>query len=170
MQLSYPTVASECVAAERAGAGNYAWLVFALTFGLLLSDYMSRQVLNAVFPLLKAEWGLSDTRLGTLEVRQKISVAPSLGPFVIGGRMTPLIRKRVDRTRASHGLAARIWHDAAVQSRLGRRGISPIEGPTLQGGPLRRIFNGWKLRRRASFDEDAESFDIVEKPSDDRLG
>ncbi len=44
----------------------FAWLVFALTFGLLLSDYMSRQVLNAVFPLLKAEWGLSDTQLGSL--------------------------------------------------------------------------------------------------------
>lgn len=45
---------------------TYAWVVFALTFGLLLSDYMSRQVLNAVFPLLKATWGLSDTRLGSL--------------------------------------------------------------------------------------------------------
>jgi len=44
----------------------YAWIVFACTFGLLLSDYMSRQVLNAVFPLLKAEWGLSDTELGSL--------------------------------------------------------------------------------------------------------
>jgi MFS family permease len=41
-------------------------VVFALTFGLLLSDYMSRQVLNAVFPLLKAAWGLSDTQLGSL--------------------------------------------------------------------------------------------------------
>ena len=40
--------------------------MFALTFGLLISDYMSRQVLNAVFPLLKAEWGLSDARLGLL--------------------------------------------------------------------------------------------------------
>ncbi|SAK49087.1 transport protein [Caballeronia temeraria] len=45
---------------------RYAWVVFALTFGLLLSDYMSRQVLNAVFPLLKAAWGLSDTQLGSL--------------------------------------------------------------------------------------------------------
>jgi MFS family permease len=44
----------------------YAWLVFALTFGLLLSDYMSRQVLNAVFPVLKAQWALSDTQLGSL--------------------------------------------------------------------------------------------------------
>lgn len=44
----------------------YAWVVFALTFGLLLSDYMSRQVLNAVFPFLKAEWSLTDTQLGPL--------------------------------------------------------------------------------------------------------
>lgn len=44
----------------------YAWAVFALSFGLLLSDYMSRQVLNAVFPLLKAEWALTDARLGLL--------------------------------------------------------------------------------------------------------
>ncbi|WP_395399697.1 MFS transporter [Pseudoduganella sp. UC29_106] len=45
---------------------GYAWIVFACTFGLLLSDYMSRQVLNAVFPLLKQDWGLSDTELGAL--------------------------------------------------------------------------------------------------------
>jgi hypothetical protein len=38
------------------GATGYAWLVLALTFGLLLSDYMSRQLLSAVFPLLKIEW------------------------------------------------------------------------------------------------------------------
>ncbi|WP_437754024.1 MFS transporter [Sorangium sp. So ce1389] len=44
----------------------YAWLVFALSFGLLLSDYMSRQVLNAVSPSLKVEWGLSDTQVGAL--------------------------------------------------------------------------------------------------------
>jgi MFS family permease len=44
----------------------YAWIVFAVTFGLLLSDYMSRQVLNVVFPQLKAEWLLTDARLGAL--------------------------------------------------------------------------------------------------------
>ncbi|KAB0483995.1 Predicted arabinose efflux permease, MFS family [Pseudomonas reinekei] len=47
-------------------ARQYAWIVFALTFGLLISDYMSRQVLNAVFPLLKSEWALSDGQLGLL--------------------------------------------------------------------------------------------------------
>ncbi len=47
-------------------ATAYGWLVFALSFGLLISDYMARQVLNAVFPLLKAEWQLSDGQLGLL--------------------------------------------------------------------------------------------------------
>jgi MFS family permease len=45
---------------------RYAWIVFVLTFGLLISDYMSRQVLNAVFPILKGEWLLSDGQLGLL--------------------------------------------------------------------------------------------------------
>ena len=46
--------------------GLYAWIAFVLIFGLMLSDYLSRQVMNAVFPLLKVEWGLSDTQLGAL--------------------------------------------------------------------------------------------------------
>jgi MFS family permease len=53
-------------ATERHSIHGYAWVVFALTFGLLISDYMARQVLNAVFPLLKAEWALSDGQLGLL--------------------------------------------------------------------------------------------------------
>lgn len=44
----------------------YPWIVFALAFGLLLSDYMSRQVLSAVFPILKADWDLSDSHLASL--------------------------------------------------------------------------------------------------------
>lgn len=53
-------------AGTRRASRHYPWLVFALSFGLLLSDYMSRQVLNALFPLLKAEWALSDASLGAL--------------------------------------------------------------------------------------------------------
>lgn len=44
----------------------YAWSVFGLTFGLMLSDYVSRMVVGAVFPFLKLEWTLSDTQLGAL--------------------------------------------------------------------------------------------------------
>src|SRR5678815_5575111 len=51
--------------AERS-APRSAWVAFILTFGLMISDYVSRQVLLAVFPFLKAEWGLTDTQLGSL--------------------------------------------------------------------------------------------------------
>ncbi|MFI6309927.1 MFS transporter [Nocardia fusca] len=44
----------------------YPWIVFALSFGLLLADYMSRQVLSAIFPFLKTEWLLSDSQLASL--------------------------------------------------------------------------------------------------------
>ncbi len=58
------------VAAVSSGSARrtrmYPWLVFALAFGLLLADYMSRQVLSAVFPVLKTGWGLTDSQLGSL--------------------------------------------------------------------------------------------------------
>src|SRR5688500_10972250 len=52
--------------AERSQAPRSAWIAFALTFGLMMSDYVSRQVLLAVFPFLKTEWGLTDTQFGSL--------------------------------------------------------------------------------------------------------
>ena len=60
------TAAAPSIGQARPSARPYAWVVFALSFGLLISDYMARQVLNAVFPLLKAEWALSDAQLGAL--------------------------------------------------------------------------------------------------------
>ncbi|MGA7814452.1 MAG: multidrug DMT transporter permease, partial [Caballeronia sp.] len=54
------------IPARQPAVPVYAWVVFVLTVGLLLSDYMSRQVLNAVFPLLRSAWGMSDTQLGSL--------------------------------------------------------------------------------------------------------
>jgi MFS family permease len=62
----HPIAADDDDASGVGVARTYAWIVFALTFGLLISDYMSRQVLNAVFPMLKGEWALSDGQLGLL--------------------------------------------------------------------------------------------------------
>ncbi|AZD07597.1 putative MFS-type transporter [Pseudomonas chlororaphis] len=64
--MAYHPIASDDDASGIGVARNYAWIVFALTFGLLISDYMSRQVLNAVFAMLKGEWALSDSQLGML--------------------------------------------------------------------------------------------------------
>lgn len=45
---------------------GFAWAVFALSFGLLMSDHMARQVLSAVGPQLKAEWSLNNAELASL--------------------------------------------------------------------------------------------------------
>jgi MFS family permease len=110
MQLSYSSAAGERGEIDRVRAGNYAWLVFALTFGLLLSDYMSRQVLNAVFPLLKAEWGISDTRLGTLSGVVSIAVGALALPL-------SLLADRWGRLR-SLVLMAALWSIATLACAL----------------------------------------------------
>jgi MFS family permease len=62
--LAGPVVISDDPGPARTTA--YAWAVFALSFGLLMSDHMARQVLGAVSPLLKVEWSLSDAQLSAL--------------------------------------------------------------------------------------------------------
>ena len=85
---------------------RYAWVVFALTFGLLLSDYMSRQVLNAVFPLLKGEWALSDAQLGLLSGIVALMVGLLTFPL-------SLIADRFGRVR-SLALMAVLWSLATL--------------------------------------------------------
>ena len=78
-------------------AGSSPWVVFALTFGLLLSDYMSRQVLSAVFPFLKLEWALTDTQLGALTSVVALTVGLLAVPLsLLGDRWG---RVQVDRPR-----------------------------------------------------------------------
>ena len=97
---------SDTMTAKSARAPFYAWLVFALTFGLLVSDYMARQVLNAVFPLLKAEWLLSDAQLGALS---------SIVALMVGVLVFPLslLADRWGRAR-SLTLMAVLWSLATI--------------------------------------------------------
>lgn len=85
---------------------RYAWAVFAMTFGLMLSDYLSRQVINAIFPFLKADWGLSDTQLGSL-----VSVVA----LTVGVMSIPisLLADRVGRVKSAT-LMALVWGGATV--------------------------------------------------------
>ncbi|VVN80354.1 MFS transporter [Pseudomonas fluorescens] len=87
-------------------ARSYAWVVFALTFGLLISDYMSRQVLNAVFPMLKSEWGLSDGELGLLSGIVALMVGLLTFPL-------SLLADRFGRVR-SLALMALLWSLATL--------------------------------------------------------
>ena len=42
---------------------------------LMMFDFIDRQVVSAVLPLIKADWGLSDTQLGTLISIVNVSIA-----------------------------------------------------------------------------------------------
>ncbi len=70
-------------AATTSSARAYAWVVFALMFCLLLSDYMSRQAINALFPILKVQWQMSDTQLGSLSGVVPLAVGVLTLPFSI---------------------------------------------------------------------------------------
>ena len=70
-------------AAETKATRAYAWLVFALMFCLLLSDYMSRQAINALFPILKVQWQMSDTQLGSISSVVPLTVGVLTLPFSI---------------------------------------------------------------------------------------
>lgn len=85
---------------------RYAFLVFAMAFGLMMSDYLSRQVINAIFPFLKADWGLSDTQLGSL-----VSVVA----LTIGVMSVPisLVADRVGRVKSATVMAL-IWAIATI--------------------------------------------------------
>lgn len=84
----------------------YPWVVAALAFALLLSDYMSRQVLTAVFPMLKEEWSLADSQLASL-----ISIVA----LMVGLLTFPLsvIADRFGRVRALVTMAV-IWSVATL--------------------------------------------------------
>jgi predicted MFS family arabinose efflux permease len=84
----------------------YAWVVFALTFGLLISDYMARQVLNAVFPLLKAEWSLTDGELGLLSGIVAVMVGLLTCPI-------SLLADRVGRVKSIAAMAI-MWSVATL--------------------------------------------------------
>ncbi|HEX4233365.1 MAG TPA: MFS transporter [Caldimonas sp.] len=83
-----------------------AWFAFAMTVGLMVFDYVDRQVIVSLFPHLKAEWGLSDKQLGALVSIVSITVA-------IGGIPVALIADRVSRVKSIVAMAA-AWSLATI--------------------------------------------------------
>ena len=60
-----------------------AWFAFAMTLGLMVFDYVDRQIVVSLFPHLKAAWGLSDSQLGALV--SVVSVTVALGALGLPG-------------------------------------------------------------------------------------
>jgi MFS family permease len=103
--------APEGTGRQASGDGRaFAWAVLALSFALLLSDFMSRNVLVAAFPLIKQEWALSDTRLGALT---------GVVALVVGVLAVPLslLGDRIGRVRAVQ-LMAGVWSLATLACAL----------------------------------------------------
>lgn len=90
----------------------YAWLVFALTFGLLISDYMARQVLSAVFPLLKTQWSLTDSQLGLLSGVVALAVGLLTCPI-------SLVADRLGRVKSIFVMAL-LWSAATLLCGIAR--------------------------------------------------
>ncbi|MFJ4293501.1 MFS transporter [Cupriavidus sp. NPDC089707] len=103
----------------------YAWVVFTLIFSLLMSDYMSRQVLNAVFPHLKLEWGLTDAQLGSLSGVVALMVGLLTLPFSLladrWGRVKSLALMALlwSASTLACGLAANYGHMMAARFFVG---------------------------------------------------
>jgi len=51
---------------KEAGVGAYAWVIVALLWVVALLNYLDRQIVFSVFPLLRADLRLSDAELGLL--------------------------------------------------------------------------------------------------------
>jgi predicted MFS family arabinose efflux permease len=91
---------------------RYAWWIFAILVSLMVVDYVDRQVIVSMFPHLKAEWGLSDSKLGSLVSIVSITVA-------IGTIPLSLLADRWSRVK-SIALMAFIWSAATIACSFAR--------------------------------------------------
>jgi len=98
--------------ADRRGADDYlfnrgkAWFALLMTLGLMVFDYVDRQVIVSLFPYLKAAWGVSDKELGALV--SVVSVTVALGSVPIA-----LFADRASRVK-SIVLMAVVWSLATI--------------------------------------------------------
>jgi MFS transporter, Spinster family, sphingosine-1-phosphate transporter len=83
-----------------------AWFAYAMTLGLMVMDYVDRQVIVSLFPHMKAEWGLTDTQLGALVSVVSVTVA-------IGALPIALFADRASRVKSIVSMAL-IWSLATI--------------------------------------------------------
>jgi MFS family permease len=91
---------------------GYAWLVFGMTFLLMLFDFIDRQIIVSMFPHLKAEWDLSDKQLGALVSAVSITVA-------LGSIPVALLVDRWSRVK-SIAIMAAVWSLATIACAFSR--------------------------------------------------
>ena len=98
--------------AHQRGADDYlfgrgqAWFALVMTIGLMVFDYIDRQVIVSLFPYLKTEWGPSDKQLGALVSVVSITVA-------LGAIPVALYADRASRVKSIVVMAV-IWSLATI--------------------------------------------------------
>jgi len=80
---------------------TYAWLVVAMLWLVCFLNYADRQAIFSVFPLLKAEFGLSDLQLGVV-------ASCFMWVYAVSGPVAGWITDRVSRTAVVIG-ALSFW-------------------------------------------------------------
>src|SRR6476646_11589792 len=85
---------------------SQAWFAFAMTIGLMLFDYIDRQVIVSLFPYMKADWGLSDKQLGALVSALSVVLAACALPV-------SLVADRVSRVKSIVTMAT-VWSIASI--------------------------------------------------------
>ena len=104
--------------AKKDGAEGYlfsrgqAWFAFAMTIGLMVFDYVDRQVIVSLFPYMKSEWGLSDKQLGALVSVVSLTVA-------LGALPVALFADRASRVK-SIVVMATAWSLATISCMFAR--------------------------------------------------
>src|SRR4030095_6648980 len=96
----------EAAAPATARAGHYRWIVCGLPFGAPRINYIDRQVIGILKPLLQTQFGWSEIDYGDLVFAFQLAYA--IG-FLFAGRI-------MDRfgTKKGYGLALTIWSLAAI--------------------------------------------------------
>ena len=102
-----------------------AWFAFAMTIGLMLFDYIDRQVIVSLFPYMKADWGLSDKQLGALVSVLSIVLAACALPV-------SLVADRVSRVK-SIVVMATVWSIASISCMFTRNYSSLLVARSVVG-------------------------------------
>ena len=102
-----------------------AWFAYAMTIGLMLFDYIDRQVIVSLFPYMKADWGLSDKQLGALVSVLSIVLAACALPV-------SLVADRMSRVKSIVTMAT-VWSIASISCMFTRNYSALLAARALVG-------------------------------------
>ena len=110
--LSAPTPSAIDAALHARAGGNFRWVICALLFFATTLNYMDRQVLGLLAPLLQKTFGWTEIQYGNIV--QMFFYAYALGLLVVG--------RFIDRvgTRVGYAVAIAVWSLSAMGHSLAR--------------------------------------------------